>query len=115
MLVANVERTNYELINELSVTLDELEALKRTVCNGIDEETEGVPSFLRVLQAEQLIEDSKYGNDENQGGSVNQNPQRIAAAADGTIKRLDDSSIGDEVENEISIPQESSISANVPF
>ena len=128
-----MQRLNQNLADELGSTLDELDALKRTVVDSqplvislpdvqkpkqatpqkLDEdESIVVPSFLRVMQAEQTLADSfVYDSDSR----IASNLQRIRLH-NGGIKRLEESSDGaGDVENENSIPQESSIAANVSF
>lgn len=73
-----------------------------------------VPSFLRVMQAEQsLFENFVYEEDDAQL-LVNMQLGKAFPLATPATKRLDDSTEAD-IDNENSIPQESSIAANVSF
>ena len=109
---------------ELGTALDELDALKRTVVQSNrpskdtgDDDQNVLPSFMRVMEAEQsLHENFVYDDNEQQ---LSSNLQRnlnaiLPILTGGKHRRLDDSSELDP-ENENSIPQESSIAANVSF
>lgn len=72
-----------------------------------------VPSFLRVMQAEQTLVDNFVYEDSDQIITASNLLQMRLQQPLG-VRRLDESSEA-EVENENSIPQESSIAANVSF
>jgi len=104
------------LAYELGNTLDELDAFKRTVVDSKsliskeyistdnadgEENNFMMPSFLRVMQAEQTLVDNYVY--ESEPGKATKGGQQI----------IREESF--EAENENSIPQESSIAANVSF
>ena len=128
-----MQRLNQNLVEELSCTFDELDALKRTVLESHslvistepsskarsvqqpalagEEDFLVVPSFLRVMQAEQTLHDN-YIFDEPETATQAHLQQRLRMGS--CMKGFDESSEAD-VDPENSIPQESSISANVSF
>ena len=75
--------------------------LKKPAKNASGEPQLVVPSFLRVMEAEQTLQDNYAYEDGN-----------IVRYAAGGVRLIEDSS-ETEVENENSIPQESSIAANI--
>lgn len=121
-----MQRLNNNLVDELSVALSELDALKRTVVDSPSlviqteaslkqksESTEAkkeviaddadlvVPSFLRVMQAEQtLVDNFVYEED---SALVANHLLQLRLQQPVGVRRLDDSSEA-EVENESSIP-----------
>ena len=122
-----MQRLNQNLAFELGSTLDELDALKRTVVDSkslafnttsqdnvknIETENDLMPSFMLVMQAEQtLVDNFVYESEQNLSSNLQRNLRAMPMSG---VKRLDDSS-EIEAENENSIPQESSIAANVSF
>ena len=72
-----MQKLNLKLANELGKTLDELEALKKTVIGSHslvlhDQTPENKidtiePSYLRIMQAEQLLEESFIYDQPDQG------------------------------------------------
>ena len=119
------QKLNENLASDLANALDELDALKRTVVDSHGllvtspekkasevsvEESVVVPAFLRVMQAEQsLLDNFVYEDEDNE---VIASLQRRLQVVPTGAKHLDDSCEVD-IENENSIPQESSIAGNV--
>ena len=121
-----IQRINDNLADDLSSTLDELDALKRTVIDSHSDlipakqskqHTEVVmPAYLRVMQAEQtLMQNFVYEEEELGAQTLASFHQRLRGATDEVIKPNQEESSEVDGENESSIPQESSIAGNVSF
>lgn len=128
-----IQRLNDNLADDLSFTLDELDALKRTVIDShtlvvqpmstqskstkvLNEDEFVIPAFLRVMQAEQtLMSNLVYETNDVDEQTVASFQQKLKGDLNGRPKPINDESSEVDVENESSIPQESSIANNISF
>lgn len=106
-----MQRLNQNLAFELGNALDELDALKRTVVDSNrpsikaqnSEDEPVLPSFMRVMDAEQTLYDNFVYENEQLSSNLQRNLTAMIPVIAGGKRRHDDS---DEIEaeNENSIP-----------